>query len=113
MHKLMELPRKEYPSWEFPSAMPDEHVLIEVDCARGKEDVCRVVIPCLYHLAKFPRFINKRWGVSVIEPRFKSDGVKAYFRHEFPKTIGAWIFLLIKGGETPKNVPLSYRSGGY
>ena len=41
-------------------------------------------IPCLYHLENFPKIINIGWGVSVSEPKFKSDGVKADFRHEPP-----------------------------
>ena len=72
-----------------------------------------MVIPCLYHLANFSRVINIGWGVSVIEPNFTSDGVNEKLRHEFSKEIGAWIFLLIKGDDTPKNVPLSYRAGGH
>ena len=45
-------------------------------------------------------------GVSFIEPNFTSDGVKAAFRHKFPKAIGACICLLIKWGEPPKILPL-------
>ena len=93
--------------------MPYENVLVEADRPISKEDVCRVVIPYLYHLANFPRFINIGWGVSVIEPKFTCDGVKVDFGHELPKAIGAWILLLIKGEDTPKNVPLSYRPGGH
>ena len=81
IHKLMELPRKEDPSWACPSAIPYEHVLVEADFPRGKEDGSRVFIPYLYHLANFPRLINIGWGVSVIEPKFMSDGVKEKFRH--------------------------------
>ena len=93
--------------------MPYGHVLVKAYCLRDKEDGSRVVIPCLYHLANFPRLIKIWWGVSVIEPKFTSDGVKAEFRHELPKAIGAWILLLIKWDDTPKNVPLSYRAGGH
>ena len=72
-----------------------------------------MVIPCLYYLAKFPKLINIGWGVSVSEPKFTSDGVKADFKHEFPKAIGAFICLLIKGGDTPKNAPLPSIAGGH
>ena len=60
----------------------------------------------------FPMLINTGWGVSVIDPKLTSDGVKAEFRHELPKAIGEWIFLLIKGDDTPKNIPISYRESG-
>ena len=53
-----------------------------------------------------PKLISIGWGVSVSETKFMSDGVKAEFRHEFPEAIGVYILLLIKGGETPKIVPL-------
>ena len=48
------------------------------------------------------------------EPKFTSDGVKAAFRNEFPQAIGAWIFLLIKGGYIPPPPlpPLPSRAGG-
>ena len=72
-----------------------------------------MVIPCLYHLTHFSRLISIGWGVSVIEPKFTIDGVKAEFIHELPKATEAWIFLLIKWDDTPKNVPLSYRAGGH
>ena len=93
--------------------MPYGHELVEVDFPRGKEDESHVVIPCLYHLANFPKLINIGWGVSDIEPKFTSDCVKAKFRHEFTDSIGAWIFLLIKGGITPKNIPLPSRLYGH
>ena len=109
----MGLPMTEDPSWVCPAAMSDGHGLVEAYLPRGKEDGIHVVIPCLYHLESFPKLINIWWGVSVSEPKFTSDGVKAAFRHEFPEAIGAWIFLLIKGGDTPKIVPLPYRSGGH
>ena len=86
--------------------MPDGHVLVEADLPRGKEYVIHVVIPCLYHLANFPKLINIGWGVSVSEPKFTSDGIKVEFRYESPEAIGAWIFLLIKGGDTPNILPL-------
>ena len=70
-----------------------------------------MVIPCLYHLENFPKLINIGWGVSFSEPKFTSDGVKAAFRHKFPEAIKAWIFLLIKGGDTPKILPLPYIAG--
>ena len=89
IHKLMELPRKEDPSWACPSAMPYGHVLVEADFPRGKEDGSHVVIPCLYHLDNLPKLINIGWGVSVSEPKFTSDCIKATFRHESPKAIGA------------------------
>ena len=72
-----------------------------------------VVIPCLYHLANLPKIINIGWGVSVSEPKFTSDFVKADFRHELSKAIGAWISLLFKGVDTPKIVPLPSRAGVY
>ena len=65
------------------------------------------------NLANLPKLINIGWGVSVSEPKFTSDGVKVEFRHELPKAIGAWIFLLIKGSNTPKIVPLPSRAGGH
>ena len=46
-----------------------------------------MVIPCLYHMEIFPKLINIEWGVSVSEPNFTSDGVKAAFRYEFPEAI--------------------------
>ena len=84
--------------------MPAGHGLVEADFPRGKEFGIHVVIPCLYHLANLPKLINigGGGGVSVSEPKFTSDGIKAAFRHEFPKAIGEWICLFIKGGDTPK-----------
>ena len=93
--------------------MPDRHVLVESDCPIGKEDGSHVVIPCLYHPVDFPKLINIGWGVSVSEPRFTSDGVKAAFRHELPEAIEAWICLLIKGGDPPKHFPLPSRAVGH
>ena len=72
-----------------------------------------MVITCLYHLENLPKIINIGCGVSVGEPKFTSDGVKASFRHELPKAIGAWICLLIKGGDNPKIPPLPSRAGGH
>ena len=85
----MGLTRTEDPSWACPSAMPDGHGLVKADLPRGKEDGSHVVIPCLYHLANLPKLINIGWGVSVSEPKFTSDGVKAAFIDEFPGAIGA------------------------
>ena len=93
--------------------MVDTHGLVKADCPRGKENGSHVVIPCLYNMANFPKLINIGWGVSVSEPKLTSDGVKATFRHELPQTIGAWICLLIKGGDTQKNIPLPSRAGGH
>ena len=109
--KFMGLPRTEDTSWECPSDMPYGHGIVEADCPRGKEDVSQVVIPCLYHLENLPKLINIWWGVSVSEPKFMSDGIKAAFRHELSKEIGAFICLLIKGGDTPKILPLPSRAG--
>ena len=92
--------------------MPDEHGLVEVYFPRGKEDGSRVVITCLYHLEKNSKLINIGWGVSVSEPKFTSDVVKAAFRNEFPQAIGACICLLIKGVDSPKIVPIPSRAGG-
>ena len=64
-------------------------------------------------MANLPKLINIGWGVSVSEPRFTSDGVKAAFRHEFPEAIRACICLLIKGVDTPKIVPLPSITGGH
>ena len=72
-----------------------------------------MVIPCLYNMENFPKLINIGSVVSVIEPKFTSDGVKAAFRHEFPHTIGECICLLIKGGGTPKIISLLYRLVGH
>ena len=69
----------EDPSLERPSSMIYGHGLVDADCPIGKEDVIHVVIPCLYHLDNFPKLINIGWGVSVSEPNFTSDGVKASF----------------------------------
>ena len=88
--------RTEDQSWACPSDMPYLHGLVESDLPRGKEDGNHVVIPCLYHLENFPKIINIGWGVSFNEPKFTSDGVKSAFKHELPKAIGAWIYLLIK-----------------
>ena len=109
----MGLPRTEDPFWACPYTMPDGHGLGKSYCPRGKEDGIHVVIPFLYHLANFPKLINIGWGVSVSEPNFTSDSVKVYFRHEFLKAIGARICLFIKGGDTPKIVRLTSRSGGH
>ena len=109
----MGLPSTEDPSWEFPYAMPDGHGLVKADFPRGKEYGSHVVIPCLYHLKNLPKLINIGWGVGVSEPKFMSDGVKAAFIREFPEPIGAWIFPLIKGGDTPKILPLPSRAGGH
>ena len=111
--KWMELPRTEDPPWAYPYAMPYGHGLVRADRPRGKEYGSHLVIPCLYHLANFPKLINIGWGVSVGEPKFTSDGVKATFGNEFPKAIGAWICLLIQGGDTPKTLPLPSRAGGH
>ena len=62
---------------------------------------------------KFPKLINNGWEVSVSEPKFMSDGVKAEFIHEFAKAIGSWNCLLIKWGDTPKILPLPSRAGGH
>ena len=96
----------EDPYLERPSSMIYGHGLVDADCPIGKEYVIHVVIPCLYHLDNFPKLINIGWGVSVSEPTFTSDGVKASFRHEFPEAVGVCICLLIKRGDTPKIVPL-------
>ena len=109
----MGLPRTEYPSWAFPYTMPDGDGPVEADFPRVKEDKNHVVIPCLYHLSKFPKLINIEWGVSVSETKFTSDSVKATIIHKLPKEIRAWFCILIKGGDTPKIAPLSFRSGGY
>ena len=112
--KLTGLLRTEDPSWACPSAVLDGHVLVEEDCPRGKEDGSHAVIPYLYHLANFPKLINIGCGgVSVSEPKFTSDGIKAAFRYQFPKAIWAWICLLIKGGDTPKILPMPSRAGGH
>ena len=111
--KYMGLTRTEYPSWAFPSDMTDGHGLVEEYLPRGKKDGIYVVISLLYHLENFPKLINIGWGVSVSEPNFASDGVKVEFRNEFPKAIGEWICLLIKGGDTTKIVPLPPRAGGH
>ena len=109
----MGLLRAEDPSWACTSAMPDGYGLVAAYLPRGKEDVSHVVIPCIYYMENLPKLINKGLGVSVSEPKFTSDGVKAEFRNEFPKAIGAWICLLIKRGETPKIPPLPSRAGGH
>ena len=64
-------------------------------------------------MANLPKLINVGWGVSVSEPNFTNDGVKTEFKHEFPHSIGAWVCLFIKGGDTPKTLPLPSRSGGH
>ena len=109
----MGIPRTEYQYWACPSDIPGVNGLAKADCPRGKEYGSNVVIPCFYHLANFPKLINIGWGFSVSEPNFTSDGVKEYFRYEFPQAIGAWILLLIKGGEAPKILPLPSISGGH
>ena len=111
--KLMGIPRTEDPSWACPSYIPDGHRLVEAYLPRGKKYEIHVVIPCLYHLANFPKLINIGWGVSISGPRCTSDGVKAEFRHEFPEAIRVCICLLIKGVDTPKIVPLPFRKGGH
>ena len=78
----MGIHRTEDPSWARPSDIPDGHRLVKTDLPRGKEDGSHVVIPCLYHMANLPKLINIGWGVSVIEPKFTSNGVKVMFRHE-------------------------------
>ena len=87
--KWMGLPRTEYPSWACPPAMSDGHGLVEAYYPRGKEYGSHAVIPCLYHLDNLPKLINIGWGVSVSEPKFTSDCIKATFRQESPKAIGA------------------------
>ena len=76
------------PYQAYPYDILDVHGLIEAYCPRGKEDRSHVVIPCLYRLEIFPKITNIGWGISVSEPKFTSDGVKAVFRHELPKEIG-------------------------
>ena len=107
----MGIPRTEDPSWACPSDMLDVHGLVKEDFSRGKEYSCVHSMP--YHLANLPKIINIGWGVSVSEPKFTSDFVKADFRHELSKAIGAWISLLFKGVDTPKIVPLPSRAGVY
>ena len=109
----MGLPRTEYPSCAYPSAIPEGHGTAEVDPSIGKKYGSHVVIPCLYHTVNFPKLINIGWGISVSEPKFTSDVVKVVFRPEFPQTIGACIFLLIKGGDTPKILSFPSREGGH
>ena len=87
------------------------HELVKEDLPRGKKYGSHVVIPCIYNLENLPKLINIGWGVSVSEPKLTSDGVKAAFRHELPKAIGAWICLLIKGGDTPKTLPFPSIAG--
>ena len=112
--KSMGLPMAEDPSWAFPSTIPNRYGLVKADYPRGKEDGSHVVIPYLYHLENFPNLIHVGWGGgSVSESKFTIDGVNAAFRHEFSQTIGAWICLLIKGGDTPKTFPLLSRAGGH
>ena len=102
----MGLPRTEDPSWKCLSDMLYGHGLVEVDSPRVDEYGSYVVIPCLNHLENLPKLINIGWGVSVSEPKFTSDGVKVASRHDLPEAIEAWIFPLIKGGDTPKIVSL-------
>ena len=71
--------------------MSDGHGLVEAYLPRGNEYGSHVVITCLYHLENFPKLINIGREVSVSEPKFTRDGVKAVFRHELPKEIGAWV----------------------
>ena len=82
--KWMGLPRTEDPSWKCLSDMLYGHVLVEVDSPRVDEYGSYVVIPCLHHLNNLPKLINIGWGVSFIEPKFNSYGVKSAFRHESP-----------------------------
>ena len=86
--------------------MPDGNGLVQARFQRGKEDGSHVFIPCLYHLENLPKLITIGWGVIVSEPKFTSDVVKASFKHELPKAIGAWICLLIKLGDNPKSLHL-------
>ena len=100
--KWVGLTRTEDPSWACPSAIPDGNVPVDADFPRGKEDGSHVVITylrgkedgshvvitCLYHLENLPKLINIGWEVSGSEPRFRSDGIKLAFRHEFPKAMG-------------------------
>ena len=93
--------------------MPDGHGLVKEYFPRGKEYGIHVFMPCLYHMDNLSKLINVGWGFNVSGPKFTSDIVQAVFRHEFPKAIGAYICLLIKGGDTPKIVPLPPRAGGH
>ena len=111
--KWMGLLRTEDTSWAYPSAIPYGHVIVEADCPRDKEDGSRVVIPCLYYLENFPKLIKIGWRVSVSETKFTGYGIKEVFINESPKAIGAWISLLIKGGDTPKILPVPSRAGGH
>ena len=86
--------------------------IAEADFLRGMEDGSHVVIPFLYHMENFPNFINIGWGVSVSEPKFTSDDIKSAFIHQFHQDTGAWICLLIKGGDTPKILPHPSIAGG-
>ena len=87
----MGIPRTEYPYRSCPSDIPYGHGIVKADLPIGKEYGSNVVIPCLYHLEFFPKLINIGWWVRVSKPKFKSDGVKAAFRHELPQEIWAWI----------------------
>ena len=97
--------------WRPDQKKKKEKGLCEADFPIGKEGGSHVVISFLYHLYKFPKIIYTGWVISVSEPKFTSDGVKVVFTYEFPQAIGAWIFLLIKGGDTPKILLLPSRSG--
>ena len=104
--KWMGLPRAEESSWACPYAIPDGHGIVKTYFPRDKEDGSHVVVTCLYHLVNLPKLINLGWGFIVSEPTFTSDIVKAAFRHELLEAIGAWICLLIKGGDSRKNFPI-------
>ena len=110
--KYMGLMRTEDPSRAYLSDITYGHGLVEADCPRGTEDGSHVVILCLYHLVNFPKLTNIGWGVSVSEPKFTSDGVKAAIIHELPEAILARICFLIKGGDTPPPPPLLSRAAG-
>ena len=105
--------RKEDTSWACPSTMTDEHGLVEADWPRGKEYRSPVVITYLYPMMNFPKIINIGWVVSVSEPKFTIDGIKAAFRNEFPQEIGEWICLFIKGVGTPKPLHIPSKTGGH
>ena len=93
--------------------MTDGNALVETDCPIGKEYGSHGVISCLYHLVNFPKLINIGWGVSVSEPKLTSDGVKVTLYMNPLQEIGSWICLLIKGGDTPKTLPLPSIAGGH
>ena len=61
-------------------------------------------------MENLPKLSKVGWGVSVSEPKFTSDGIKAAFRHEFPPGNRGMDLPFDQRGWQSKNSPYSIQS---